>query len=339
MAGEAAAREPITVGTFCSGTDAPVFALRQAGIPHRHVFSAETNKHARTFIQANCPPETLYGDIMTLDLATVPRVDLFVAGPPCQPYSKMNPNRLCVSDSRVSVLVRCLQYVQCKSPTYCIFENVVPMRKFWEGGSASKKDDLFTESWEQHVSPTLSILGASYAVQTAVLDPIAFGCPQQRKRLYIVMIHKSQSQRFSFPPSIPLRKTYMDVLELELSHTDDEYMPRAWATGILRRVLSKRIGAKGIVNINVLSAQLSNNKLTFVDRDYSFCILSGSPSLVIERGRYLTRNELLKLQGFPGDEDTSCMSYLQTNRLIGNAMNVTVLEHLFTTLLSHITPA
>jgi hypothetical protein len=43
----------LRVGTDCSGIEAPIQALRQLGIPFRHVFSCEKDKYAVESIKAN----------------------------------------------------------------------------------------------------------------------------------------------------------------------------------------------------------------------------------------------------------------------------------------------
>ena len=338
MVGEAAAREPIAVGTFCSGTDAPIFALRQAGIPHRHVFSAETNKHARTFIQANCPPETLYGDIMTLDLATVPRVDLFVAGPPCQPYSSLNPNRLKVShtddeahiDPRISVLKRCVEYITLKKPGIAILENVVQLKKFWTMSESKKRKTDFEEAWDRFITPTIRQLHSLYDIHIDILNPRDFSCPQNRPRLYVVIKQTSPCRTFSFPQRLLPSTTFHHIIERNPSETK-ELIP--WDKKVLRSYKSFAGVAwtDRIVGANVLGLNLCRS-IVLPKYDYAHCLTTRSLSMVTHLGRYLTRTEMLRLQGF----DYSDMNLLRDNItlnmfgvLIGNAMNVSVLVQVY----------
>ena len=71
----------------------------------------------------------MYGDITKLKYKSLPYVDLFVAGPPCQLFSTLNNDRLCSDDSRLDVLVSCLKYIKAKRPKFAIIENVVPIQK------------------------------------------------------------------------------------------------------------------------------------------------------------------------------------------------------------------
>ena len=83
---------------------------------------------------------------------------------------------------------------------------------------------------------------------------------------------------------------------------------------------------------------MSANK-TYPNRSYARCLIARSPSFVLERKRYLTRNEMLKLQGLKETSDCNkcenIISYTVFSKLLGNAMNITVLEELFCALLSH----
>ena len=50
----------IKVGTDCSGLDAPIIALQEAGIDHKHIFSAETDQHCVDTINANSAPDQFF---------------------------------------------------------------------------------------------------------------------------------------------------------------------------------------------------------------------------------------------------------------------------------------
>jgi site-specific DNA-cytosine methylase len=86
----------LRVGTDCSGIEAPIQALRQLQIPFNHVFSSDIDKFVIQSIKANYHPGILYGDpdgpypngdITKRDVNTIPDIDLYIAGFPCQPFS------------------------------------------------------------------------------------------------------------------------------------------------------------------------------------------------------------------------------------------------------------
>jgi len=82
-------RKILTVGTDCSGIEAPIQALKNMNVPFRHVFSSESDAKARLNLQANFAPETLYDDVYTRVNQPSQTVDLYACGFPCQPFSSM----------------------------------------------------------------------------------------------------------------------------------------------------------------------------------------------------------------------------------------------------------
>ena len=83
-------RQPIRVGHDCAGIEAPLHALDLCKVSYRHVFSSEINEHALSYIRANTQPETLYRDITERNVQDTPHVNLYIAGFPCQSYSRLN---------------------------------------------------------------------------------------------------------------------------------------------------------------------------------------------------------------------------------------------------------
>ncbi|CAE8724780.1 unnamed protein product, partial [Polarella glacialis] len=129
----ASERRALRLGTPCAGFEAPLFALRCLGLRHLdHVFSVDVAAHAatfghnlrramvgggRSFSQSVNDHRALLGpregDLMSLDLRSLPAVDILVAGPPCPPWSKMGHREGCDDDraavfwSSVLVVVVC----------------------------------------------------------------------------------------------------------------------------------------------------------------------------------------------------------------------------------------
>ena len=64
----------------------------------------------------------VYKDCGVRDMASVPRVHLYVFGFPCQPFSPAGKGR-CLKDPRSQALAQCLDYVRQKLPTLVLAEN------------------------------------------------------------------------------------------------------------------------------------------------------------------------------------------------------------------------
>lgn len=77
----------LRIGTDCSGIEAPIEALKQMRIPFEHVWSCEIDPYARKSIEANYKPNILYEDIFKRNHNTLPDIDIYVCGFPCQPFS------------------------------------------------------------------------------------------------------------------------------------------------------------------------------------------------------------------------------------------------------------
>ena len=63
----------IRVGTDCSGIEAPIQALKNLGIPFKHVFSSDIDPYCRESILANYDPDILYDDMTTRDTEKLPK--------------------------------------------------------------------------------------------------------------------------------------------------------------------------------------------------------------------------------------------------------------------------
>lgn len=77
-----------TVGSLCSGYGGLDLGLQLAlGVPLRHAWHVENDAAPSKILVARFPGVPNYGDLKTLDLARMERVDWLTAGYPCQPFS------------------------------------------------------------------------------------------------------------------------------------------------------------------------------------------------------------------------------------------------------------
>lgn len=169
----------LTSGSFCSGIGADVLALEKHGIHMTHRFAADINPHARNAYKLIHEPEIFYGDIMENDVPTrAPKVDLFGAGFPCQPFSSAG-NQLGVADkARGLIITGVLKYICKKKPTVFYLENV---------GNLEARHNAFLQALLHMLGNIKDAKGKPlYYVDYKVLDSAQFGIPQHRERLYIV---------------------------------------------------------------------------------------------------------------------------------------------------------
>jgi DNA (cytosine-5)-methyltransferase 1 len=182
----------IKVGTDCSGLDAPIIALKAAGIDHEHVFSAETDQHCIDTINANSAPGIIFGDIMERDNSKAPYVDMYIAGFPCQPFSTMGKQQgMDDNQGRGTVFFGVLEYIQAKLPKIFILENVKGLSTINKGRTMNKVLTLLRQIRNKKNEKC-------YHVHWKILNTRDFGIPHSRPRWYCVGIRKDCSTKDSF---------------------------------------------------------------------------------------------------------------------------------------------
>lgn len=111
----------LSFGSDCSGLGTDAIALRRLGVACRNVFACDTDPGAQQILKQH-KPNAVYSDIYAADRRGAPSVDVYVAGPPCQPYSRAGANKgskdpRCVFKAVLRYISRCL-------PTFFVIENV-----------------------------------------------------------------------------------------------------------------------------------------------------------------------------------------------------------------------
>tara|TARA_B110000858_G_scaffold24856_2_gene25400 strand:- start:762 stop:2123 length:1362 start_codon:yes stop_codon:yes gene_type:complete len=356
--GESNIMKKITVGSFCSGTEAPLFALKTMGVAVEHIFSSEINRDALRFMKQNNFPKYLFGDIVhELNLSDVPTVDLFVAGPPCQSFSILNNNRLNLDkkgqvDDRVRCFARCLEYIDRKRPKLAILENVRPLARIWKKSLGQKvrgwneDSDKFLGAWNEEILPWIEKLRSNFHIAIDIISPTSCDCPHERHRTYIVLSRRDCfASPFVFPAPIPLTKTYHSLLD-PAGEVAPDVLP---LTGYHKKQIAlarERYGEAwrgGVKNLNVLGKQLRLETAVRNHSDVCACLINSNRTIVFDQGtnpegdRYMSKQEMLRFQGFPSDVKSEGLSNNQLSNLVGNAMNVSVLKALLGNIIRDLT--
>ena len=98
------------LGTGFSGLNAPSWAMRSLGLSFRHLWMSESNDAARRFLRDNVRPADLATDVLPAPGLT----DIYVAGPPCQPFSSAGLKR---------------QWQHDRAPLYCAAVSAICLAK------------------------------------------------------------------------------------------------------------------------------------------------------------------------------------------------------------------
>ena len=120
------------------------------------------------------------------------RVDLYVAGPPCQPWSAAGQQRG-LEDERGPLFWAALHFIRDARPKVAILENVPRLVAYRSGEFLAA------------VARDLEAYG--YQVHWAILEPADHGIAQHRPRRFIVAIRTDAAVR-----SIPIKNQYHRII-------------------------------------------------------------------------------------------------------------------------------
>ena len=187
-----------TYGSFFSGIDAPLYAL---GARAQSLFACEIDKFCCVTLRQNYAIQRVHeGDVNSVDIAALPAVDVFVAGFPCQPYSRAGHQRG-NADSRAGLWVPCTHYIRQHRPRFVLLENVPQFRTTDKGATLQRLKQRIVDAGYAHVSDH-------------VCNALDYGSCQNRKRLFIVAVRdEADAARFSMPVPVAQRQSFHELLE------------------------------------------------------------------------------------------------------------------------------
>lgn len=296
------------VGTDCSGIEAPICALRSLGVSFTHEFSSDIDASVRRNIEANYEPGVLFGDITTRDIADVPDIDLYVAGFPCQSFSKMNCARKGFDDEkRGPVFFSCVEVIRTKRPKYFVLENVRGVLTHSKG-----------QTWEVIKTHLAQLKDLGYLVEWRVLNTrVHSGLPQNRPRLYIVGT-LDHEHGIVWPEPVPM-DPFQDYIDW--NNTKKEEMP-----AVIKDVY-QRFEHSGLWVVNEGGYLKYKTKEGFARFQtgrggcWSPCMCASSRYWIVPLHRMMTGDECLRLQGFDPAK-LSGLTEVEKRRRAGNSMTV-----------------
>lgn len=117
----------INVLSLFDGISCGQLALQRAGISVANYYASEIDKHAIYTTQKHFPKTIQLGDVTTIDLNNLPKIDLLIGGSPCQGFS-IAGSRLNFDDKRSALFfqyMRILSALREKNPNvFFLLENV-----------------------------------------------------------------------------------------------------------------------------------------------------------------------------------------------------------------------
>lgn len=210
----------LKVSTFCSGIGSPEVALKNLGIEHEIILTAEIDKYARQTYLANHSTKKMINDMTVPDYEGEEWYsDINISGLPCQSFS-LAGKRLGELDPRGLLFFDFYRYVKNQKPKYFIIENVKGLLSDNEGATFRNWINLLgqSENGNPFFFPHEDSL--MYNLHWQVLNTKDYGLPQNRERVFLVGIRNDLPNDFVFPKGVPLTKRLKDVLE---TNVDEKY--------------------------------------------------------------------------------------------------------------------
>ena len=310
----------ISVGSDCSGLGSELYALRLANIKYVSRFASECKTALHEIYKTVHGVSHVIETDATKQSPSRPKVEVYVAGPPCQSWSSMG-KRTGLSDmkGRGIVFRDCLDYVASKRPRVAIFENVGGLKSHF----ASEFLDILT-----------ILEKANYHVSWDLMNALDNGLPQQRLRVYIVAIaRESLKHEFTFPKRLKTTPPVEKFLDNNAWHQQyqSQVAKRNLTTG--NEKLSNE-GAAPRVNTCFIDVY-SSPKFAQAKASVCPCITATRGSQggfhITNQGRMTTHEELARLQGWtsPAFARMRKSGSLKTiGHALGNGMSINVLYRL-----------
>merc|ERR1719360_257250 len=271
---------------------------------------------------ANYPPKIFFDDLTKRDNSKAPAADLYVAGFPCQPFSTAGLQQgFSDARGRGEIFWHVRDYLEQKKPRVFMLENVSGLVKI-SGGE-----------YYRAILEALDALN-TYNIYSKIMDTKEHGIPHSRRRIYFVGINKRHDDgSFSFPEPVarPSIELFLDPpCKKQAGNLPPIHSKTAYTN--VRRAL-KELAATGCKPLKVpyvVDCDSSGGRMKWM-KEASPCITCSRAAghWVTSRGRRLTKDEMMRLQGMRPANFRIAVSDRQLGIQIGNAMSVNVLERLF----------
>jgi DNA (cytosine-5)-methyltransferase 1 len=312
---------------FCAGIGAGRLGLEALGM--NCLGFSEIDTHAEnTYRTIFGNEEVNFGNLMNINIDSLPNFDFMIAGFPCQSFSILG-KQLGLNDIRGQVIYGLLNILKQKQVKYFIFENVKGLVSHDNGKTLDKIVNLLNN--------------AGYHVWYKVLNSNDFGVPHSRERVYIVGMLDDLAKWFDYEFPRPVQ---LESIADYLIDNDDKNL----FNYELNEIFYKYLNNKYNIGKHKLD-QLLQEDLLILDTRQSDLRLYNKTMPTLRRGRHgilyvkngklrkLSGYESLMLQGFPKDLAQKCKYQISDTHLLnqtGNAMTVSVIQEVANKLLEYI---
>jgi DNA (cytosine-5)-methyltransferase 1 len=307
----------LNVASLCSGLGSDKVALTNIGANYKDCYSIELDPQARKVYALNHgKPENSYKDITKVNPNKLAKVDLMMISVPCQSYSLQNCNRGKTCNSKSNLWKYAIDILSHSKSKYFVFENVEGLVSI-EGGQVFR--DI------------LKSFKKDYNIHYKILNSKNYGnsC-QNRKRVFVVGIKKSEKNDFSFPEPQAINSCINDFVDKNadisaLTYDASKRVPfitkketdikKKFRLPLKYEADARIVDSKGILPCIVASSAYT--KIWFEEENIF---------------RYLSNKELSSIMGLK-DFDFGDTKKMKTKQLIGNSIDINVLSLIFKNLI------
>lgn len=164
-------RKPLTVGDLYCGAGGFSEGFRQAGFEIS--WAVDSWGQAAETYEKNTGKGVIQKDVTRrgFDFGDLPKVDVLIGSPPCQPFSLANRGGGGDAAKGLRLVVKFLEAVKILKPQYWIMENVANLKP------------TLDRAWQLNRGFTKKEVG-KYFIRREVLDSSNYEVPQRRRRLF-----------------------------------------------------------------------------------------------------------------------------------------------------------
>jgi len=316
-----------TIGSACSGWCSELFACHRLQLPYIPVFACDINAHCKKVAQDTWGHAFWYDNCCSQDFLDSPYVDVFLAGFPCQPWSRAGKGEgERDGKGRGSIVWFLICWIAAHLPRVFILENV-------KGILDPKHCELFLQVLEE-LKKLKKDGRDAYYLSWRMLNALDYGTPQNRERVMICGIRSDDGAReMAWPPPVRVRKSihgYIDsAIEGDTAFPGRLPTPRSERRNV-EQVL-KKLQSQGRQPLqSPFVIDIGGSKPHFSE-GYSPCIThtrrgSGGHWLTWKQ-RKMTTVELIQLMDVPpASLQMSRVSPRQIGLMAGNAIPVKMLS-------------
>ena len=308
----------LNVLSLFDGMSSGMIALERAGIKVQNYYASEIDKHAIKVSKANYPNIIQLGDVQSIDVTSLPKIDLLIGGSPCQTLSSLGNGT--GFDGKSGLFFEFVRLVKELQPKNFILENV-KMKKEWE--------DVIT--FYMGVSPVE--LNSKYV--SAQNRPRLFWTnidvkPMEDKGVVLSdVIEKEAQEKYFLTDKAKIYITQKERLKKQLVNLNGNKENKAIT------LLARYTGLNGTFLCVDCNGRLDHEKAGTLTARYAKGVASfGGDSFVYdmeditkERIRRFTPEECEKLQTVPIGY-TSSVSDSQRYKMLGNGWTIDVIAHI-----------